>query len=132
MLHEYRPCRGRAAAARSSRPSTVLAHLVRDPRDGSAVRLIGERPSPPNITGFAEIAGELLPPASASPEEQQAALEHWHRRLGADFALRGPGGADIARTSDDLIAIGERDPEAEQHVMTPRGPAIRIALADGR
>ena len=98
----------------------------------TAWRLIGERPGPPNITGFAEIAGELLPPASASPEEQQAALEHWHRRLGADFALRGPGGADIARTSDDLIAIGERDPEAEHHVMTPRGPAIRIALADGR
>lgn len=95
-------------------------------------RLIGERPLPPNITGFAEIAGELLPPASASPQEQQAALEHWHRRLGADFALRGPGGADIARTSDDLIAIGERDPEADYHVMTPRGPAIRLALADGR
>ena len=98
----------------------------------TAWRLIGERPSPPNITGFAELAGELLPPASASPEVQQAALEHWHRRLGADFALRGPGGADIARTSDDLIAIGERDPEAEHHVMTPRGPAIRLALADGR
>ncbi|HTN48277.1 MAG TPA: HAMP domain-containing sensor histidine kinase [Burkholderiaceae bacterium] len=98
----------------------------------TAWRLIGERPHPPNITGFAEIAAELLPPATATVEEQRAALERWHRQLGADFALLGPGGADIARTSDDLLPIDPLDPEAKHHVMTPRGPAIQFALPDGR
>ncbi len=98
----------------------------------AAWRLIGERPHPPNVTGFAELASEVLPPPEASRNEQQAALDRWQRRLGADLALYGRDGALLAATRDDLVALPRRDGEPEHHVMTPRGPALALALPDGR
>lgn len=49
-----------------------------------------------NLETFAEIAAEVLPPASAPREEQQAALTRWHPRMRADLALYGADGAPIA------------------------------------
>jgi signal transduction histidine kinase len=98
----------------------------------AAWRLIGERPHPPNVTGFAELASEVLPPQEAPRAEQQAALDRWQRRLGADLALYGRDGALLAATRDDLVALPRREGEPEHHVMTPRGPALALALPDGR
>ena len=63
----------------------------------AAWRLIGERPHPPNVTGFAELASEVLPPPQAPRAEQQAALDRWQRRLGADLALYGRDGMPCSR-----------------------------------
>lgn len=98
----------------------------------AAWRLIGERPHPPNVTGFAELASEVLPPPQAPPAELQSALERWQRRLGADFALYGADGIRIAATRDDLVALPRRDGEPEHHVMTTRGPSLAMVLPDGR
>jgi signal transduction histidine kinase len=98
----------------------------------AAWRQIGERPHPPNITGFAELASEVLPPRSASRAEQQAALEHWQHRLGADLALYGDDGTLLAATRADLVAMPRREGEPEHHVITSRGPALALALPDGR
>jgi signal transduction histidine kinase len=98
----------------------------------AAWRLIGERPHPPNVTGFAELASEVLPPPDATRAEQLAALDRWQRRLGADLALYGRDGALLAATRDDLVALPRRESEPEHHVMTPRGPALALTLPDGR
>lgn len=98
----------------------------------AAWRLIGERPNPPNVTGFAELASEVLPPPQAPRAEQQSALERWQRRLGADFALYGADGVRLAATRDDLVALPRREGEPEHHVMTPRGPSLTLTLPDGR
>ena len=98
----------------------------------AAWRLLGERPHPPNVTGFAELASEVLPPPEATRAEQQAALDRWQRRLGADLALYDRDGALLAATRDDLVALPRREGEPEHHVMTPRGPALALALPDGR
>ena len=98
----------------------------------AAWRLIGERPHPPNVTGFAELASELLPPPDATRAEQQAALDRWQRRLGADLAPYARDGALLAATRDDLVALPRGEGEPEHHVMTPRGPALALALPDGR
>jgi signal transduction histidine kinase len=99
---------------------------------GAAWRMLGERPQPPNVTGFAELAVELLPAAEAPRSEQQAALDHWRHRLGGDFALYSRDGALVARTSEDLVLRSRQDEETDHHVMTPRGPAIALSLPDGR
>lgn len=99
---------------------------------GAAWRLLGERPQPPNVTGFAELAGELLPRADAPLAEQQAALDHWRHRLGSDFALYSHDGTLVARTSEDLALWPRPEGEPDHHVPTPRGPAITLSLPDGR
>ncbi|HQR21224.1 MAG TPA: HAMP domain-containing sensor histidine kinase [Burkholderiaceae bacterium] len=98
----------------------------------TAWHLVGERARPPNITGFAELASELLPAAQAPHDAQQAALELWKQRLGADFALYAADGVRIAGTLGDLVELPPRDGESEHHAMTPRGPALALQLPDGR
>jgi hypothetical protein len=97
----------------------------------TAWRLLSDRPEPPNVTGFAELAAALLPPASAPADEQRAALEHWQRRLGADFLLRAADGQAIAGAGSDLLNVG-REAGPRHHVMTTRGPAFELTLPDGR
>ncbi len=46
-----------------------------------------ERPGQDERALFAEVLAEILPAADAPAAEQQAALERWHRRAGADLAL---------------------------------------------
>jgi signal transduction histidine kinase len=99
---------------------------------GAAWRWLGERPQPPNVTGFAELASELLPAVSAPAADQQAALDHWRRRLGGDYALYSRDGVLVARTSEDLVMRSRQDEDPDHHVRTPRGPAIALSLPDGR
>jgi signal transduction histidine kinase len=98
----------------------------------AAWRLIFERPHPPNVTGFAELASEVLPSPQAPGADLQAALERWQRKLGADFALYGADGIRLAATRDDLVALPRREGEPEHHVMTSRGPSLALDLPDGR
>src|SRR4029453_12304171 len=99
---------------------------------GTAWWAFAERPQPPDLTGPAELASDLLPSANAAPEGQRAALDHWHQRLHADFALYAESGRLIARTSEDLAAPDRSDGTPRRHFMTPRGHPIVLPLADGR
>jgi signal transduction histidine kinase len=45
---------------------------------------------------FSEIAAEVLPPATAPPEAQRAALIRWQHRVRADLALYAADGSQIA------------------------------------
>jgi signal transduction histidine kinase len=111
----------------------ILATLVLFALLASAAwHLFGEPARPPNITGFGELASELLPAADSSHEAQQSALDRWKRRLGADFALYSSDGLRIAATHDDLVALPPDEDAPEHHAMTPRGPALALQLPDGR
>jgi signal transduction histidine kinase len=79
----------------------------------------------------AQLADTLLPPASASPAEQQRAMEDLRRRLGMDLAMYD--------TDDQLIgSAGHVPPLAAQHLnekgwMLAHGGALWILhLSDGR
>ncbi len=98
----------------------------------AAWRMIGEGPHPLNVTGFAELAAEVLPPPDAPRAEQQAAINRWQQRLGADLALYGQDGVMLAASRDDLVALPRREGEPEHHVMTPMGRALSLPLPDGR
>jgi signal transduction histidine kinase len=60
---------------------------------------------------FAEVAASVLPPASASPAEQQAVLARWAKRLQTDLALHQADGAPIAAAGEPLppLAQARRD-----------------------
>lgn len=89
----------------------------------------GEPPRPPNVSGFAEIASTLLPPADAPTAVQQGALDHWHERLGADLALYAMDGTLIARTGEEL----EPPPRSPgPYAGPPLRPTIMVRLGDGR
>jgi len=47
----------------------------------AAWHLTGERMRRLDITGFAELASEVLPPAGAPHDVQQLALDRWKQRL---------------------------------------------------
>ena len=66
-----------------------------------AWRLNSEDRYSPEPAFVQEIAGRLLPPATAPRDEQQQALERWRQLSGLDLALVAPDGAMIA-------AAGER------------------------
>ncbi len=70
---------------------------------GLAWRLAFESgPYSANLDTFAAVAGELLPPASAAREAQQAALQRWHERSHANLALFTAQGAPIAAAGEPL------------------------------
>lgn len=55
-----------------------------------------------NLQTFAEIAAEVLPPAAASREAQQAALVRWQRRVHANLALYAADGSQIAAVGREM------------------------------
>jgi signal transduction histidine kinase len=77
-----------------------------------------------------EVIGELVPRADASLQTQQQAIDRLARRLGADLALFNRAGAPLA-------AAGRPLPPPSRNartgwLRTPAGPAVLIALPDGR
>jgi signal transduction histidine kinase len=90
----------------------VLWRTVGDPRGDEVV---------------ATIARNVLPPASASPAEQQAALERLTRDLRGELGLFAPDGTRLAAVGGAL-PLPER--AGWQHV--PGGPLWATHLADGR
>src|SRR5215472_10065857 len=76
-----------------------------------------------------EVIAELVPPASAPPRDQQQAIDRLAQRLGADLALFGPAREPLAAAGRPLPAPG---PRGRGWMHTPAGPAVSIALPDGR
>ncbi len=83
-----------------------------------------------HLETFAEFAAESLPPATASREAQQAALQRWYPRMHADLALYTPNGEKIA-------AVGRRLPppdpaQTSNGWLGGRPPVFALKLPDGR
>lgn len=98
----------------------------------SAWRMLGERAAAPNVTGFAEVASELLPPPGAPRAAQQAALDRWRQKLGADLGLFAADGTLMVATHGDFDSVRLPDDERGHHVKMAHGPALALALPDGR
>jgi signal transduction histidine kinase len=78
-----------------------------------------------------EIIAELVPPADASPQVQQEAIERLAERIGTDLAL-------FSRTNEPLASAGQPLPAPGRSGRTggwlraAGGPAVAIPLPDGR
>src|SRR3954469_3609670 len=90
----------------------VLWHTLADPHGGDEL---------------ATIAGNLLPPAAATPAEQQAALERLARGVRVDLSLYSADGRQLA-------VIGRPLPPPTRSGWQPAagGPRWTMQLADGR
>jgi len=90
----------------------VLWHTLADPHGGDEL---------------ATIAGNLLPPAAATPAEQQAALERFARGVRVDLSLYSADGRQLA-------VIGRPLPPPARPGWQPAagGPRWTMQLSDGR
>ncbi len=79
---------------------------------------------------FAEVAGEVLPPPTASAREQQRALRHWRRKVRADMALYTAEGAPIAQAGPPLPPL--RPGQASNSRLDGSANAYALKLPDGR
>ena len=98
--------------------SAVVAHLHADPSQIGA-----------GIETFAELAGEVLPPADASAAAQQAALSRWSSRVHADLALYGADGRPIAAVGRSLPAP---DGQTDSGWVGGHPPVFALHLPDRR
>jgi signal transduction histidine kinase len=78
-----------------------------------------------------EIIAELVPPADASPQAQQQAIERLAERIGTDLALFSRSNERLASAGRRLPAPG-RSGQTGGWVRSPGGPAVAIPLPDGR
>ena len=78
-----------------------------------------------------EIIAELVPPADASPQAQQEAIERLAERIGADLALFSRTNEPLASAGRQLPAPG-RSGQTGGWLRTAGGPAVAIPLPDGR
>ena len=97
----------------------ALVHLVYDPEQVHS-----------GFDTFAEVAGELLPPAAAPRAAQQEALSRWHRKVHADMSLYGADGALLAAAGALLPppSLGQ----TESNRVKGRGASFALKLPDGR
>ena len=79
---------------------------------------------------FAEVAGEVLPPPTASAREQQRALRHWRRKVRADMALYTAEGVPIAQAGPPLPPL--RPGQASNSRLDGSANAYALKLPDGR
>ncbi|SHH45842.1 HAMP domain-containing sensor histidine kinase [Massilia sp. CF038] len=79
---------------------------------------------------FAEVASEVLPPASASPQEQRRALMRWRMKVRANMALYTPAGELIAGVGPVLPPLPS-DQTGTGRIDGSRG-AQALKLSDGR
>ena len=91
----------------------ALWHTLADPHGGDELAAL--------------IARNVLPPAAASPAEQQAALERLARDVRADLALYSDDGRSLASVGRALPA-----PERAGWQRGPDGLHWAVRLADGR
>ena len=86
-----------------------------------------------HLDAIAEIASEVLPPASAMQGEQQAALDRWHRRAETDLALFDENRRPVAAASRRPLPPPDPTQTQSGWVRSERGPpAFALKLADGR
>lgn len=79
---------------------------------------------------FADVAGEVLPPPTASTQEQQRALRHWRRKVRADMALYAADGTPIAQAGPPLPRL--RAGQASNSRLQGSANAFALRLPDGR
>lgn len=92
----------------------------------------GREPIENGLELSAEIASELLAPASASPVEQGAVLARWGARTNARLTLFTPARQRIAAFGEPLPPPPlERTGSGTYHVG-PGAPAVILRLPDGR
>ncbi len=86
-----------------------------------------------HLDTIAEIASEILPPITATPAEQQAALDRWHGRAETDLALFSEKGEPIANAAARPLPTPDIDQIQSGWVHGERGPpAFALKLEDGR
>jgi two-component system, OmpR family, sensor histidine kinase RstB len=78
-----------------------------------------------------EVLAEIVPPANAPAQDQQAVIDRWAQRLGGDLALFGADGRPLAAAGRPLPPP-KRNGHSGGWVRTFAGPAVRVALPDGR
>ncbi len=83
-----------------------------------------------SLETFAEIAAEILPPASASREEQQAALMRWQPRMRANLALYSATGEKIAAAGRELPPW--EPSQTSTGWLGGRPPVFALKLPDNR
>ncbi|HEY0065388.1 MAG TPA: HAMP domain-containing sensor histidine kinase [Telluria sp.] len=79
---------------------------------------------------FAEVASEVLPPATASAQEQRRALMRWRLKVRANMALYSPSGELIAGVGP-MVPPLPPDQLGTGRIEGSRG-ALALKLADGR
>ena len=79
---------------------------------------------------YAQLAAQVLPPAGASSDVQQQALQAWGDRMGARFTLYGPDGTLLAHAGELLAAPGV-DRTRSGWVDVGSGTVV-LKLPDGR
>ena len=80
----------------------------------------------------AEIAGELLPPASAPVERQEAALRRWGERTDARLSLFSPSRERAGTFGEPLPPPPPGWTGSGTWHVRPWGPAVVLRLPDGR
>jgi signal transduction histidine kinase len=79
---------------------------------------------------FAEVASEVLPPPSATPQEQRRALMRWRQKVRANMALYTPSGDLIAGAGPVLPPLPP-DQRGTGRIEGGHG-ALALRLQDGR
>ncbi len=92
----------------------------------------GREPIESGLELSAEIAGELLPPASAAPVEQGASLARWGGRTSARLTLFSPTRQRIAAFGEPLPPPPRDFTESGTFHVGRGAPAVVLRLADGR
>jgi signal transduction histidine kinase len=85
-----------------------------------------------NLETIAGIASEILPGASEPAGKQQSALERWHARTHASFALYFADGRFIASAGEPLPAPPPSWTASGLYRSGLRGPLFGLRLPDGR
>lgn len=84
----------------------------------------------PSLESFAAFAVEVLPPASASPAEQQQALDRWQARSHTDLALYSARRELIAEAGRDLPPLSNT--QTVSGWLDGRPPVFAVKLTDDR
>jgi len=84
----------------------------------------------PSLESFAAFAEEVLPPAAATPDEQQQALTRWQQRSHTDLALYSAQRRLIAQAGRDLPPL--EPTQTTSGWLDGRPPVFAVALPDGR
>lgn len=92
----------------------------------------GREPIESGLELSAEVASELLAPASASPLEQGAVLARWGRRTSARLTLFSPTRQRIAAFGEPLPPPPAQQRESGTFHVGRGAPGVRLRLPDGR